>query len=262
MRWKLTIEYDGRPYAGFQRQDNLPTIQGEIERAIEAFCGQFCRITVAGRTDSGVHAYAQVAHFDLNYQTKDGEARDINGSDLAKAINAHLIPQPIAILKAEKVSDDFHARFAAKLKTYRYKIICRAAPPTLMQGRCWWRKRSLDVKAMHEAAQHLKGQHDYTSFRASECQAKNPVRSVDAISVRETGTVFEQVIDIDVTGRSFLHHQVRNFAGTLSYVGQGKLAPNDVREILVAKDRTKAGPTAPPDGLYLMHIDYPDQTEK
>lgn len=250
-RWKITIEYDGRNYAGFQRQPDIETVQGEIEKALYKFCQQDITITVAGRTDAGVHAKGQVAHFDLDY----GD-RSLNGFELAKAINAHLIPQPIAVIDAEKVSDDFHARFSATNKLYTYRIINRPYGLALDQGLAWWVKKPLDVIAMNDAAQILIGQHDFTTFRDSCCQAKSPVKTLDNLTIEATEILNGQEILFHVEGRSFLHHQVRNIVGTLSLVGEGKWTKDDVQRALEAKDRTAGGPTAPPDGLYLVRIGY------
>lgn len=255
-RWKLTIEYDGRPYAGFQIQPDIETVQGEIEKAIKAFCQQDIQITVAGRTDSGVHAYGQVAHFDLDYKHADGSKRDMNGHEMAKAINAHLIPQPIAIIHAEEVDEDFHARFGAKEKLYTYRVINRPYMLALDQGRAWWRKTKLDVAAMQDAATVLLGQHDFTTFRDTECQAKSPVRTLDALDIEAKDILGGQEIIFHARGMSFLHHQVRNMVGTLTLVGEGKWTKDDVQKALDAKDRTAGGPTAPADGLYLVKIDY------
>jgi tRNA pseudouridine38-40 synthase len=248
-RWKLTIEYDGAPYSGWQHQDHAPSVQNEIEKAITGFCQQQIRIHVAGRTDAGVHARGQVAHFDLDY----GD-RPLTGFDLAKALNAHLriAGQPIAILQADIVSDEFHARFSAKNKLYLYRIINRPAPLTLERGKAWQFKRPLDEARMQAAANILLGQHDFTSFRDSECQAKSPVKTLDRFDIKRSG----DVIECEVEGRSFLHHQVRNMVGTLSHVGEGKWTVDDVARALAAKDRTKGGITAPADGLYLMRVDY------
>lgn len=247
MRWKLTIEYDGRPYAGWQLQDGVPSVQGAIEEAIFKFCGQNIRIYVAGRTDSGVHARGQVAHFDLDYGT-----RALSGFDLAKAINAHLKPQPVAVIKAEEVDPEFHARFSARNKFYLYRLINRSAPLAIDQGFAWNMFYDLDVDAMHDAAQGILGCHDFTTFRASECQAKSPIKTLDRLDVIRNG----DEIRFEVEGRSFLHHQVRNMVGTLILVGRGKWTKADLLSALAAKDRTKGGMTAPPDGLYLMRIDY------
>lgn len=246
-RWKLTIEYNGETYSGWQYQDHVPSVQAKIEEAIKKFCQQEIRIYVAGRTDAGVHARGQVAHFDLEY----GD-RELTGFDLAKAINAHLRGEGIAILNAEPVGEDFHARFSAQNKLYIYKIINRPAPPALERGLAWHMRRPLDAQAMHEAAQGLLGHHDFTTFRASECQAKSPMKTLDRLDVVRSG----EEISFEVEGRSFLHHQVRNMVGTLSLVGEGKWSAADVKAALEAKDRTKGGITAPPEGLYLVRIDY------
>ena len=255
-RWKLTIEYEGTNYSGFQWQPDVPTIQGAIEKAIHDFCQQDIRIIGAGRTDAGVHACGQIAHFDLDYKTADGQDRPLDGFDLAKALNAHLLPQPISILNAEIVDDEFHARFGAKKKHYFYRIISRPNRLALDVGRAWWIKRSLDTVAMYEGAQHLIGEHDFTTFRDTKCQAKSPVRSIDKIAVEARDILNGQEIIIHVHGKGFLHHQVRNIAGTLAYVGEGKWRPQDVKTALEAKDRTAGGPTAPADGLYMNFICY------
>lgn len=248
-RWKLTIEYDGAPFSGWQYQDHAPSVQGEIEKAITAFCQQEIRLHVAGRTDAGVHAKGQCAHFDLDY----GD-RPLSGYELAKAINAHLrlAGNPIAIINAEEASEDFHARFSAKNKFYLYRIVNRPAPLTLERGKAWQVKKELDVRAMQKAAKHLLGQHDFTTFRDSECQAKSPIKTLDRLDIVRIG----DAVEFAVEGRSFLHHQVRNMVGTLSHVGECKWSIDDVAKALGAKDRTKGGITAPADGLYLMRIDY------
>jgi len=255
-RWKITIEYDGRNYAGFQVQPDLATIQGEIERSIKQFSNQEISITVAGRTDAGVHAKGQVAHFDFDYRHADGSPRAINGFELAKAINAQMIDQPIAVIDADIVGNDFHARFNAQKKTYHYRILNRPYKAALEQGLAWWVKKDLDVAKMVEASKHLIGHHDFTSFRDTDCQAKSPVRTIDAIQFKEEKILNGKIMTMAVEGKSFLHHQVRNIVGTLSLVGEGKWQPNDVKHALEAKDRTAAGPTAPSDGLYLMAIEY------
>ncbi len=247
-RWKLTIEYDGRPFSGWQAQDHHSSIQRTIEEAIFKFCQQRIVIHGAGRTDAGVHARGQIAHFDLDY----GD-RLLSGHDLARALNAHLRGHPVAIIEAAEVAPDFHARFTAKNKLYRYRIVNRGPKLTIDEGLAWHLWKPLDAAAMHDAAQCLIGVHDFTSFRDSECQAKNPVRSIDRIDVYRMG---EEVF-MDVEAKSFLHHQVRNIIGTLVFVGEGKWTAQDVANILAAKDRTGAGVTAPPDGLTLMRIDYP-----
>ncbi len=253
-RWKLTIEYKGTDYCGWQRQDgDLPTIQGAIEEAIKKFCQQDIAIHVAGRTDAGVHAHGQVAHFDLDY----GD-RSLTGFDLAKAINAHLRPQSISIVHAEEVSEDFHARFSARNKLYRYRIVTRPSSLALEHDLAWQVRKELDAKSMHTAAQYLIGHHDFTTFRDSNCQSKSPVKTLKRLDVTtrpydEHGGV---EIIIEAEGQSFLHHQVRNMVGTLALVGEGKWQPADVQTALQARDRTKGGPTAPAEGLYLIRVDY------
>lgn len=246
-RWKLTIEYHGAPYCGWQRQNGQPSVQEEVEKAIAKFCQQDVRVHAAGRTDTGVHATGQIAHFDLDYGT-----RPLTGFDVAKAINAYLRPQPIAILKAEEAGDDFHARFNATNKLYRYRILNRVAPIAIDQGFAWHVWKPLDVPLMNKVAQNLLGTHDFTTFRDSECQAKSPVRSISRIElVRKNDEVF-----MEVEGRSFLHHQVRNMIGTLVMVGEGKWNEDDFMKAFHARDRTKGGKTAPADGLTLVRIDY------
>jgi tRNA pseudouridine38-40 synthase len=246
----IIIEYHGGGYSGFQRQDDVPTIQGEVEKAITKFCQQEIKITGAGRTDAGVHARGQVAHFDLDYP------RGITGFELAKAINAHLVPQPISVVHAEEVREEFHARFGAKLKTYQYRIVNRPFKMAMDEGFAWWVKKPLNIEAMREGAKHLIGQHDFSTFRDSNCQANSPVRSVDEITIETSSIVNGYDILFTVKGKSFLHHQVRNIVGTLSLVGEGKWMSDDVKTALEAKDRTKGGPTAPAEGLYLESIDY------
>ncbi len=253
-RWKITVEYDGRPYAGWQRQESgIPSVQFAIEEAIKKFCQQQITIHVAGRTDAGVHARGQVAHFDLDY----GD-RVITPYDLAKAINAHLRPQPVAVVKAEPVAPEFHARFSAINKLYTYRIVSRSAPATIDEGYVWQTWRKFDVDLMRQGAQHLLGQHDFTTFRDSECQAKSPVKTLDRLDIEslDYDSYGGSEVRFQVEGRSFLHHQVRNMVGTLALVGEGKWNPADIRTALAQCDRTKGGPTAPSDGLYLMRVDY------
>ncbi len=243
-RWKLTIEHDGRPYVGWQRQAHGASVQQEIEEAIAKFSGEAVRLHAAGRTDAGVHALGQVAHFDLERPTEAKVVRE--------ALNHYLRPQPIAIVLAEQADPHFHARMSARRRRYRYIVLNREARPALEIGRAWHVPYRLDVAAMGEGASHLIGKHDFTSFRASECQAKSPVKTLDRLDIVNDGAhlIFE------VSARSFLHHQVRNMVGTLILVGRGKWLPDQVAQALAARDRTAAGPTAPPDGLYLVGVDY------
>lgn len=250
-RWKLTIEYDGTPFSGWQRQQEAPSIQQHIEEAFFAFCQQELRLHVAGRTDAGVHAQGQVAHIDLDYGH-----RALSGIDLLKALNAHLRPLPISILKAEPVSENFHARYSATNKLYLYRILNRAAPPALDPLRVWHFKRLLDIEAMRSAAQNLIGTHDFTTFRDTECQAKSPIKTLDRLEVFSQG----EEIHIEAEARSFLHHQVRNMVGTLLLVGERKWSCEEFILARDAKDRTKGGRTAPAQGLYLIRVDYEDPT--
>lgn len=244
-RYKLLIEYDGGPFAGWQRQENGPSVQGAIEEAVHGFCGETVTLTAAGRTDAGVHALGQVAHVDL--------AKSVTANRLRDALNAHLRPLPISILATTEVAPAFHARFDAIKRVYRYCILDRRAPPALLRGRVWQVPRSLDEDAMHQAAQYLLGKHDFTTFRAVECQARSPVKTLDALSVRRDG----EMIVIEAEARSFLHRQIRSIAGSLKQVGGGKWPPARMGEILAARDRTACGPVAPPEGLYLMRVEYP-----
>lgn len=253
-RWKLTIQYDGTDYCGWQRQpDGIPSVQQDIEEAITKFCGQDIRITVAGRTDAGVHAHGQVAHFDLDY----GD-RAISPFELAKAINAHLRPAPVSVIHAEIVDPDFNARFDATNKLYRYRMVIRSAPPVMDTRFVWHYKHALNADLMREAASHLLGHHDFTSFRDSQCQAKTPMRTLDRVDIyTQTYDPYGGVhLYFELEAQSFLHHQCRNIVGTLVDVGKGKTTPAEVKAILDAKDRTKAGPTAPASGLSLVRIDY------
>jgi tRNA pseudouridine38-40 synthase len=243
-RWKLTIEYDGRPYMGWQRQAHGASVQSEIETAIERFSGERARLHVAGRTDAGVHALGQVAHFDLE--------RAADPRTVREALNAHLRPQPVAVLSAEAVPPGFHARMSARRRRYRYLVLNRPARPALDIGRVWHVPQALDDAAIRAAAAELVGHHDFTSFRAAMCQAKSPIRTLDRLEPVRTG----DLLAFEVEARSFLHHQVRNMVGTLILVGRGKWRPARVAMALAAKDRAAGGPTAPPDGLYLVGVDY------
>jgi tRNA pseudouridine38-40 synthase len=243
-RYRLTIEYDGAGYVGWQRQDNGPSIQQAIEDAVFAFCGERAVLTAAGRTDAGVHALGQVGHLDL--------ARDAKPETLRDAVNFHLKPQPIAILAAAPAAADFHARFSATGRRYLYRIVNRRAPLAIDRGRAWRVPGALDDAAMAAAAARLVGRHDFTSFRSSICQAASPVKTLDRLAVERDGAE----IRIHAAARSFLHHQVRNMAGTLKLVGEGRWTADDVAAALAACDRAAAGPTAPPEGLYLAEVSY------
>jgi tRNA pseudouridine38-40 synthase len=245
MRYKLTIEYEGTGFYGWQRQDSGPSVQQAIEEAITQFCGETLLVYAAGRTDSGVHATGQVAHFEITREFPEKNVRD--------AINFHMRFLPVRIISAEKVSDDFHARFSAIERAYLYRISNRRVSPSLDKNRVWWISRPLDAQAMAEGAERLLGRHDFTSFRAAECQADSALKTLDELSVYREG----DEIRVVARARSFLHHQVRNMVGTLKLVGEGKWTPDDVTRILLAKDRTKAGQTAPACGLYLTSVGYP-----
>lgn len=243
-RYKLTIEYDGGPFVGWQRQTNGPSVQQAIEEAILAFSGETVVVKGAGRTDAGVHALGQVAHVDL--------ARDWKPDTIRDAANAHLRPAPVAILKAEEVTADFDARFSAVKRHYLYRILDRRTPPALDRARVWHVPARLDTEAMHAAAQALVGHHDFTTFRAAECQARTPVRTLDRLDVTREGAE----IAVRASARSFLHSQVRSMVGALKKVGEGRWPVGAVGAALAARDRTRAGPVAPPDGLYLVAVDY------
>ncbi|MFN8947501.1 MAG: tRNA pseudouridine(38-40) synthase TruA [Alphaproteobacteria bacterium] len=247
-RWKLTIEYDGRPFVGWQRQDNGPSVQATIEHAILKLTAEHVTIGAAGRTDAGVHGCGQVAHADI--------AKPFDAFRLQEALNAHLRPHPVAILAAEPVADTFHARFDATARHYLYRIVNRRSPLTFDAGLAWLVSGDLDADAMHEAARHLIGHHDFTTFRAAECQAKSPMKTLDVLRVSRLG----EAIEIRASARSFLHHQVRSMVGSLRLVGTGKWRPLDMRHALEARDRKACGPVAPPDGLYLMKVDYTDRS--
>ena len=243
-RFRLTLEYDGGPFVGWQRQDNGPSVQGALEAAIEKLSGERVTVTGAGRTDAGVHALGQVAHFDLEKSFTPDKVRD--------ALNHFLRPDPVTVLDAAEAASDFHARFSATARHYLFRILNRRAQPALDKGRVWHVTVPLDSDAMHRAAQTLVGNHDFTTFRAAECQAQSPVKTLDRLDVSRRG----EEIHIEASARSFLHHQIRSFAGTLKLVGEGKWQPRDVADALAAKDRSRCGPVSPPDGLYLVRVDY------
>jgi tRNA pseudouridine38-40 synthase len=243
-RYKLTIEYDGTPFVGWQRQANGMSVQEAVETAVERICGERRVVHAAGRTDAGVHACGQVAHADL--------PREWRGDRLRDALNAHLKPAPVAVLAAEKVRADFEARFSAIARHYVYRILNRRAPPTLERDHVWHVARRLDPGAMQGAAQRLVGRHDFSTFRAAECQANSPVRTLDRLDVIRT----DDVIEIHASARSFLHHQVRSIVGSLEHVGSGKWSAADLEAALLACDRARCGMVAPARGLFLMRVDY------
>ena len=244
-RYKLVLEYDGRDFVGWQRQDNGPSVQAALEAAVEGFCGESAAVAGAGRTDSGVHALGQVAHVDIQKPTTGDQVRD--------ALNFHLKPQAIAVLSATPVAEDFHARFSANRRCYLYRIVNRRAPLALDRGRAWFVPVALDEAAMDAAARALVGKHDFSSFRATECQAKSPVKTLERLTVTRRG----EEITLEAQARSFLHHQVRNMVGTLKLVGEGKWTAEQVAAALAQRDRRAAGPTAPAEGLYLVSVGYP-----
>ena len=243
-RYKLTIEYDGRPFVGWQIQDNGPSVQGVLADAFEAFCGEKVSIHGAGRTDAGVHAFGQVGHVDLAKEWHEDTVRD--------AVNAHLRPHPVAIVDTERVDDSFDARFSAIRRHYLYRIVNRRADLALDRGRAWRIAKPLDIQTMQVAAQRLVGRHDFTTFRNVECQAKSPVKTLDQLDVNRTA----DDIQVVAAARSFLHSQVRSMVGALALVGEGKWTADDVAIALAKRDRAACAPVAPPDGLYLARVDY------
>jgi tRNA pseudouridine38-40 synthase len=243
-RYRILIEYDGTPFAGWQFQADAMTVQGEIEIAIEKLTGETVAIQGAGRTDAGVHALGQVAHFDLATPVATDTIRD--------GLNAHLRPHPIAVLSAEDVPDAFNARMSATKRHYVYRIVNRRADLALERLRAWRVPRRLDARAMHDAAQRLVGHHDFTTFRSTECQAKSPMRTLDRLDVARDG----DVLTVEVSARSFLHNQVRSMVGSLALVGDAKWTADDLAAALAARDRTACAPVAPAEGLYLVRVDY------
>lgn len=243
-RYKLTIEYDGTPFKGWQRQNNGISVQEVLETAVFRFCQTEVSVMAAGRTDAGVHATGQVVHIDLPREAALDRVRD--------ALNFHLKPHPVAVREVERVEPDFHARFSATGRAYLYRIINRRPSLVLDRNRAWRVPVALDVDAMQQGARHLLGHHDFTTFRAGDCQAKSPMKTLDVLTVSRHG----DEIRIVAAARSFLHHQVRNMVGTLRLIGEGKWSPDDMARALAARDRKAGGPTAPPDGLYLTGVDY------
>ncbi|HEX4302628.1 MAG TPA: tRNA pseudouridine(38-40) synthase TruA [Rhizomicrobium sp.] len=242
-RYRVTLEYDGAALVGWQRQDVGTSVQGILEDALEKISGERVTVHGAGRTDAGVHALGQVAHFDLQ--------KDFTGDKIRDALNHFARPQ-VAVLEAAQAAPDFHARFSAVRRHYLFRILTRRPPPVLDAGKVWHVVHALDAEAMHAAAQALTGSHDFTTFRAAECQAKSPVKTLDKLDVRRAA----DEIHIEATARSFLHHQVRSMVGSLKLVGEGKWRPRDLTDALAAKDRSRCGPVSPPDGLYLVRVDY------
>jgi tRNA pseudouridine38-40 synthase len=243
-RYRIIVEYDGTPFVGWQAQTNGPSVAGAIASAIARLTGSETPVYGAGRTDAGVHAFAQVAHFDL--------ASSWESFKLREALNAHLRPHPIAVLAVDEVSDEFHARYSATARHYLYRIVNRRAPLALDWSRAWRVAQPLDAEAMQEAASYLVGHHDFTTFRAADCQAASPLKTLRALTVSRSG----ENIDISASARSFLHHQVRSMVGSLKLVGEGKWRPLDVKQALDARDRSACGPVAPAHGLYLLRVDY------
>ena len=244
LRYKLTLEYDGGGFVGWQRQANGLSVQQALEEAVQRFCGETVAAVAAGRTDAGVHATGQVAQIDLE--------REVAPDTLRDALNFHLKPLPVSVLAAERAPDGFHARFSAVQRRYLYRIVNRRAPLALDAGRAWRVPKPLDAEAMHRAAQALVGKHDFTSFRASLCQAASPVKTLDRLEVARHG----EEISVRAEARSFLHHQVRNMVGSLKLVGEGRWSEADLVRALEARDRSAAGPTAPAHGLYLVEVRY------
>ena len=243
-RFKLTIEYDGTPFAGWQIQADQPTVQGVLTMAVERLTGETIHVQGAGRTDAGVHARGQVAHIELK--------RDWQTDTIRDGLNAHLRPHPVAVLTAERVADDFNARTSARRRHYLYRIANRRADLTLERERAWRVPRPLDTAAMHAAAQRLVGKHDFTTFRSTECQANSPVKTLDRLDVARDG----DEVRVVAVARSFLHNQVRSIVGSLVQVGDGKWSADDLSAALDARDRAACGQVAPPEGLYLVRVDY------
>jgi tRNA pseudouridine38-40 synthase len=248
-RYALMVEYDGQPFAGWQRQSGQPSVQQSVETALRALEPDAPGIAAAGRTDAGVHATGQVAHCDL--------AREWETFRLAEALNAHLRPEPVAILAAARVPDDFHARFSAVERRYLFRLLARRAPATLDKGRVWQVRNPLDILAMRQGAAHLVGRHDFTTFRSAQCQSESPVKTLDDIEIEEIPVPRGLEYRMRLRARSFLHNQVRSIVGTLERVGAGAWSPDDVKAAMDARDRDACGPVAPPQGLYLTGVGYP-----
>ena len=247
-RWRLTIEYDGGPFMGWQRQDHGPSVQQTLEEALERMTGEQATFTAAGRTDAGVHALAMAAHVDI--------AKPLTPHRLREGLNALVRPQPISVLAVSEVADEWHARFSCIGRRYLYRILNRRAPPALDSGRVWHIAVPLDDEAMQEGAAMLVGHHDFTTFRSAQCQSDSPVKTLDRLEVRRVG----EEIHLEAAARSFLHHQVRSMVGCLALVGRGLWAPADIGKALDARDRSALGLNAPPHGLYFAEAVYPDST--
>ncbi len=243
-RYRITIEYDGAPFLGWQRQAEGASVQGALEDALFRFSGETVSVRGAGRTDSGVHATGQVAHFDL--------AKAWEPFRIREALNFHLRPAPVAVIDCEEVAADFDARYSATARHYRYRILMRRAPPALERGRVWWLPMALDAGSMHDAAQALIGKHDFTTFRAAQCQANSPLRTLDRLDVSR----YADEIVIEASARSFLHNQVRSMVGSLKLVGEGKWRVSELKAALEARDRSACGPVAAACGLYLARVEY------
>ena len=244
-RWRLTVEYDGGPFMGWQRQDHGPSVQQTLEEALEKMTGEQSAFIAAGRTDAGVHALAMSTHVDIQ--------RDLTAHRLREGLNALVRPNPISVLLVEPVADDWHARFSCVGRRYLYRILNRRAPPALDRGRVWHIAMPLDVEAMGEGARHLIGRHDFTTFRSAQCQSDSPVKTLDRLDVTKDG----EEIHVTAAARSFLHHQVRSMVGCLALVGRGQWSPDDMRKALEARDRAALGFNAPPHGLYFVEAIYP-----
>lgn len=245
-RYRITVEYDGAPFVGWQVQANGLSVAGALATALERLTGTCIAVHGAGRTDAGVHAFAQVAHFDLDTSWDPLRLRE--------GLNACVRPHPIAVLDATEAEESFHARYSASARHYLYRIVNRRAPPAIERGRAWHVNQPLEHEAMQEGARHLLGRHDFTTFRSIECQSASPVKTLDRLAVARSG----DLIEIEASARSFLHHQVRSMVGSLKLVGEGKWRPLDMKRALEASDRAACGPVAPPHGLYLARVDYPD----
>ena len=245
-RWRLTIEYDGGPFMGWQRQEHGPSVQQTLEEALHRMTGEKSAFTAAGRTDAGVHALAMSAHADIE--------RPLTAHRLREGLNALVRPHPISVLDVETVEDDWHARFSCVGRRYLYRILNRRAPPALERGKLWHIALPLELEAMHEGAAHLIGRHDFTTFRSAQCQSDSPVKTLDRLEVSRTG----DEIHVTAAARSFLHHQVRSMVGCLALVGRGQWRPKEIKEALEARDRAALGFNAPPQGLYFTKAIYPD----